>query len=61
MIFELNCKLAVDLINSSLIGFSEYHFILNKCRARLSLFSNSSVNFVRRQPDQVAHSLTRET
>lgn len=49
----------VDSLNMHTIGLSNFHVILAKCRVNLSIIPNSKVSFVRRQANQVAHSLAR--
>jgi len=59
--FETNSKLTVDTFRSNRNDLSEFGCIISSCRSLLrNLFSNSRVEFVRRQANGVAHILARE-
>ncbi|KAK2362141.1 hypothetical protein QL285_087230 [Trifolium repens] len=58
--FELDSKRVVDSFHSSNQDFTEFGVILNQCKLMFSNFySNSSVEFVRRQANEVAHNLAK--
>ncbi|KAG5015533.1 hypothetical protein JHK85_021669 [Glycine max] len=59
VVFESNCKYLVDTICSNQNGSMEFHRIVARCRALLSIIPNSIVSFVRRQSSQVAHNLAK--
>jgi len=60
--FETDSKLTVDAFLSDRNDTSEFGCIITSCRSLFnSLFSNSRVNFVRRQVNGVAHALARDT
>lgn len=50
-------KAMVDCLNGSYVGYSNFHFILSKCRNLFSSLPNSTVSFVRKLVNQVAHIL----
>jgi ribonuclease HI len=59
--FETDSKLTVDAFQSTRNDLSEFGCIISSCRSLFShLFSNSRVEFVRRQANAVAHTLARE-
>jgi len=59
--FETDSKLTVDAFRSSRSDLSEFGCIITSCRILFhNLFSNSRVEFVRRQANGVAHTLARE-
>ena len=59
--FETDSKVTADAFLSSMNDLSESGCIISSCRSLFSnLFSNSSVEFVRRQDNAVAHALARE-
>lgn len=59
--FEMDAKRVVDSINSSYTSdVTEYGNIISNCKALFSQFyENSCVEFVRRQANEVAHSLAK--
>jgi len=60
--FETDSKLTVDAFLSDRNDMSEFGCIITSCRSLFShLFSNSRVEFVRRQANGVAHALARDT
>jgi len=59
--FETDSKVTADAFLSSMNDLSESGCIISSCRSLFSnLFSNSSVEFVRRQDNAVAHALAIE-
>jgi len=59
--FETDSKLTVDAFISDMNDTSEFGCIITSCRSLFSsLFSNSRVEFVRRQANGVAHALARD-
>jgi len=59
--FEIDSKLTVDAFLSNRNDLSEFCCIISSCRSLFhNLFSNSRVEFVRRQANAVAHTLARE-
>jgi len=59
--FETDSKLTVDAFLSNRNDTSEFGSIISSCRSLFSsFFSNSRVEFVRRQANAVAHALARE-
>jgi len=59
--FETDSKLTVDAFLSNRNNLSEFGCIISSCRLLFSVFfSNSRVEFVRRQVNVVAHALARE-
>jgi len=59
--FETDSKLIVDAFRSDRTDLSEFACIISSCRSLFhNLFSNSRVEFVRRQANGVAHTLARE-
>ena len=59
--FETDSKLTVDAFLSNRNDLSEFGCIISSCRSLFhNLFSNSRVEFVRRQANAVAHTLARE-
>lgn len=59
--FETDSKLTADAFLSSRNDLSEFGCIISSCRLLFSnFFSNSRVEFVRRQANAVAHALARE-
>jgi len=60
--FETNSKLTVDAFLATRNVLSEFGCIISSCRSLFhNLYSNSRVEFVRRQASAVAHALARET
>jgi len=60
--FETDSKLTVDAFLSDRNDTSEFGCIITSCRSLFRLlFSNSRVEFVRRQANGVAHALARDT
>jgi hypothetical protein len=58
--FELDSKRVVDSFHSSVQDFSEFGVILDHCKLIFSnYYRNSSVEFVRRQTNEVARSLAK--
>jgi ribonuclease HI len=61
MDFETDSKLTCDAFLSTRNETSEFESIISSCRSLFnSFFSNSWVEFVRRQANAVAHALARE-
>jgi len=59
--FETDSKLTVDAFLATRNDLSEFGCIISSCRSLFrNLFSNSRVEFVRRQANAVAHALARE-
>jgi ribonuclease HI len=59
--FETDSKLTVDAFLSTWNDLSEFGSIISSCRSLFrNLFSNSRVEFVKRQANAVAHTLARE-
>jgi ribonuclease HI len=59
--FETDSKLTADAFCSTRNDLSEFGCIVSSCRSLFStFFSNSRVEFVRRQANVVAHALARE-
>ena len=59
--FETNSKLTVDAFLATRNDLSEFGCIISSCRSLFcNFFSNSRVEFVRRQTNAVAHALARE-
>ncbi|XP_024634710.1 uncharacterized protein [Medicago truncatula] len=59
--FETDSKLTVDAFLATRNDLSEFGSIMTSCRSLFrNLFSNSRVEFVRRQANAVAHALARE-
>jgi len=59
--FETDSKLTVDVFLSDRNDSSDFGCIINSCRSLFSsLFSNSRVEFVRRQANVVAHALAKD-
>jgi len=59
--FEMDSKLTFDAFLSNRNDTSEFDCIISSCRSLFtSFFSNSWVEFVRRQANEVAHALARE-
>jgi ribonuclease HI len=60
--FETDSKLTFEAFQSTRNDTSEFGSIISSCRLLFSsFFSNSRVEFVRRQTNAVAHALARET
>ncbi|XVF40656.1 hypothetical protein PTKIN_Ptkin01aG0131800 [Pterospermum kingtungense] len=59
VIFEIDAKGAVEIVNCREDDFSEFESVVNSCYSLLSLNSNSLVCFVRRYANVVAHKLAR--
>jgi ribonuclease HI len=58
--FELDAKRVVDSFKSQNSDATEFGNIINNCKTLLSnLYENSSVEFVRRQANEVAHNLAK--
>jgi len=59
--FEMDSKLTVDAFLSTKNDTSEFGSIISSCRSLFSsVFSNSRVEFIRRQANRVAHALARD-
>jgi ribonuclease HI len=59
--FETDSKLSADAFLSDRDDTSEFGCIISSCRLLFTaLFSNSRVEFVRRQANEAAHALARE-
>jgi len=59
--FETDSKLTADAFLSTMNDLSKLGCIISSCRSLFStFFSNSRVEFVRRQANMVAHALGRE-
>jgi ribonuclease HI len=56
---ELDCKQVVDGISNNIGTNSEFGAILRSCKVSLSFFPNFKISYVRRQANNVAHSLAR--
>ncbi|MCH88219.1 cytochrome P450, partial [Trifolium medium] len=57
---ELDSKRVVDSFHSSVKDFSEFCVIMDHCKTLFSnYYGNSSVEFVRRQANEVAHNLVK--
>jgi len=59
VIFEFDCKVIVDIVNSSHMPQNELEDILSNCKDLLSIHTSFIVNHVRRQANKIAHSITR--
>jgi ribonuclease HI len=60
MDFETDSKTVVDSIYGNKQGVSDFNAIINECRDLLSSdLATSDVRFIRRQANEVAHSLAR--
>lgn len=59
IMFELDCKSAVDGICERSTGNSDFNVLLAQCRSLFSNFSNSMVSFIRRSANIVAHCSAR--
>lgn len=59
IIFELDSKIGVNEFNKHLLGNSEFHAIISRCKPVFSNYLNFWMNFVRKQANQVVHSLAR--
>jgi len=59
VIFESDCKIVVDVVNSSANPHNELGDIIFYCKQLLSLHANFYVRFVRRQANKVAHNIAR--
>lgn len=58
--FELDSKIVVDSLYESRSGVSNYSAVINDCRHLLaSDLATTDVRFIRRQSNEVAHSLAR--
>lgn len=57
--FELDCKSVVDGILEDKIPFTEFGCILATCKDSLKFFQNYGVSFIRRQANNIAHSLAK--
>jgi hypothetical protein len=58
--FELDSKIVVDSFFSSKSDSTEFGDIIKNCRSLFTdLYTNSSVEFIRRQANEVAHTLGR--
>lgn len=56
--FALDSKTTVDAFNKTRPDVSEFGFIISACRSLFNLhFTNSKVEFNRRQANEVAHTL----
>jgi hypothetical protein len=61
VIFELDCKMLVDDIDSSKNNYSEYDLLIIDCKSMFSIHSNYIVAFIRRQTNSSVHALARAT
>lgn len=61
VLFEMDCKVVVDLVNSPKEDLSELGDIIRDCHAFFSSLPNLNVRFIRRQANRVAHTLARAT
>lgn len=59
VIFESDCKVIVDLVNSHQVPQNEIGDIISNCKNLLSSHTGFVVNHVRRQGNKVAHSFAR--
>lgn len=59
IIVETDCKNIIDSLKSSTTTLPDFRLIVNKCKHVLSCIQNSRVNFIKRQVNQVTHSLAR--
>jgi ribonuclease HI len=59
VIFESDCKIVVDAVNSSVNPHNELGDIIFYCKQLLCLHPNFFVRFVRRQANKVAHNIAR--
>ena len=59
VIFESDCKVIVDIVNSSHLPQNELGDILSTCKDLISIHTSFIVNFVKRQANEVAHSIAR--
>jgi len=57
--FESDCRFVVNAVNTSQVPLNEVGNIISSCRELLSFQSHFSVKFVRRQTNEVAHSIAR--
>jgi hypothetical protein len=58
--FELDAKRVVDSFKSQNSDATEFGNVINSCKTLFSnLYENSSVEFVRRQANEVAHNLAK--
>ena len=59
--FELDAKKVVDSFSSSSQDVTEFGMIIHNCKTIFEqYYVNSSVEFVRRKTNEVAHTLARE-
>ena len=60
--FELDSKIVVDSLYGSKSGVTNFSAVINHCRRLLaSDLVSSDVRFIRRQANEVAHSIARVT
>ena len=59
VIFESDCRLLVDTINSNSIPNNEFGDIISRCKDLLSSRNNFIVSYIRRQTNMVAHNIAR--
>nr|ABN05766.1 Polynucleotidyl transferase, Ribonuclease H fold [Medicago truncatula]ABN08743.1 Polynucleotidyl transferase, Ribonuclease H fold [Medicago truncatula] len=59
VIFESNCRLLVDTINSNSTSNNEFGDIISRCKDLLSSRNNFIVNYVRRQTNKVVHNIVK--
>jgi hypothetical protein len=59
--FELDSKLVVDNLHSNKVDNTEFGKIIAHCKCLFSFYNNSSVEFVKKQTNEVDHSLTKVT
>jgi hypothetical protein len=59
VIFESDCKIIVDIINSPQIPNNEIGNFLARCKDILLSHNSFVVSHVRRQPNKVAHTLAK--
>ncbi|XVE78858.1 hypothetical protein DITRI_Ditri14bG0011900 [Diplodiscus trichospermus] len=59
VIFEYDAQLVVKAVHSSMVDLTEFGTLIEGCKLILSLEQNFSVCYVKRQANEVAHSLAR--
>lgn len=62
MDFEVDSKTVIDNIYGKQLGVSDFNSIIQECPHTLLCtdLANSNVNFIKRQVNEAAHSLTKE-
>jgi hypothetical protein len=61
VVFELDCKMAVDDIHNNYPNYFEYGSIIQDCKNILDLYNDFVVVFTRRQANYNAHALAQTT